>query len=127
MDIKKKSSNKSFGIVFFIFFTIISLYPLFVGGTFKFILFIVGLIFLILGVFNSQILTPLNIIWIKFGILLGKFISPLVMLFIFFIIVTPIGLIMKIFKKDSLGLKKNNSKTYWVDKPKAQSTMKDQF
>jgi len=121
------SSNKSFGIVFFLFFLIISIYPFFDNGQIKLWSLFISFIFLILGLLNSNLLTPLNKIWYKFGILLGNIISPLVMSLIFFLIVTPIALIIKIFKKDILNLKKNNSKSYWIEKSGPKSKMKDQF
>ena len=123
----KISSNRSFGIVFFIFFLIIAIYPLLESCGIRIWSFILSLIFLILGLINSEILTPLKQLWFKFGLLLGKFISPIVMGFVFFIVVTPTGLIMKLLKKDILKLQKNTSKTYWIEKPKIKSEMKNQF
>ena len=123
----KISSNKSFGIVFFIFFLIISIYPLLENGQIRIWSFILSLIFLILGLINSEFLTPLNQLWFKVGLLLGKLISPIVMGLVFFIVVTPTGLIMKLLKKDILKLRKNSSKTYWVERPKIKSEMKNQF
>ena len=76
---------------------------------------------------NSKILTPLNKIWFKFGILLGGFISPIVMGIVFFTIVTPTSLIMKVLGKNLLNLKKGNKKTYWIEKSKIESKMKNQF
>ena len=129
MDSKKivTSSNKSFGIVFSIFFLIISLYPLFKGNELRTWSLIISIIFLILGLLNSKILTPLNKLWFKFGILLGNFISPVVMGVVFFAVVTPTSLIMKVLGKDLLNLKKNNKKTYWIEKSKIKSSMKQQF
>tara|TARA_B100001057_G_scaffold435666_1_gene466159 strand:- start:282 stop:662 length:381 start_codon:yes stop_codon:yes gene_type:complete len=126
MDIKR-SSNKSFGIVFFIVFTIIGLWPLFDISTYRLWAIIIGLIFLTLGLMNSKLLNPLNILWFKFGIFLGKIISPLVMGVIFFFVVTPIAILMKILKKDLLDLKFNNNDTYWIKKDDYKSKMKNQF
>ena len=123
----KISSNKSFGIVFFVFFLIISLFPLLKGGDIRILTIIPAIIFLILGLLNSPILSPLNKIWFKFGILLGSFMSPIVMGMVFFIVVTPTSLIMKIFGKDVLGLKKNKKKSYWVERSSIKSKMKNQF
>jgi len=123
-----KSSNKSFGIVFFIVFLIIGLYPLINQDGIRIWAIIVSLIFLILGLINSNSLTPLNKIWIKFGILLGNIISPLVLGIIFFLVVLPTGLLMRILKKNFLGLKfDKNLKSYWINKEKNLSSMKNQF
>ena len=123
----KIGSNKSFGIVFFIVFLIIALYPLLNSEGIRVWSIIISLIFLILGLINSKILNPLNKLWFKFGILLGKIISPLVMGIIFFLVVTPIGILMKILKKDLLNLNYNNNKTYWIEKNEPKSKMKNQF
>ena len=123
----KISSNRSFGIIFSIFFFLISVYPFFKNGSIYYWSLIISLIFLILGLLNSKILSPLNFIWFKFGILLGKIISPIVMGIIFFLIVTPISVLLKIFGKDVLKLKYHNKKTYWVDKNDVKSNMKNQF
>ena len=123
----KISSNRSFGIVFFSLFLIISIYPLYKDEEIKTWGIIIAVIFLILGLFNSSILSPLNKIWFKFGIFLGNFISPIVMGIIFFGVVTPTSLIMRILGKNLLGLKKDNKKSYWIERSKIKSSMKDQF
>ncbi len=124
---KWMNSNKSFGIVFFFVFLLISLFPLINEESLKIWSLIVAFIFLFLGLINSRLLTPLNKSWFKFGIILGKIISPIIMLIIFFLVVTPIGILMKIFKKDILNLKFNKNKTYWIKKTNNKSEMKDQF
>jgi hypothetical protein len=128
MDNIKIGSNRSFGIVFFVVFLLISIYPLTNNENIRYWSLIVSLIFLILGLLNSVILSPLNKLWFKFGILLGKIVSPLVMGIIFFFVVTPIGLLMRLFKKDVLNFKfDSKKKTYWIDKNEIKSKMKDQF
>ena len=127
MDNIKIGSNRSFGIVFFVVFLLISLYPLLNDENIRYWSLIISLVFLILGLINSNILKPLNKIWFKFGIILGKIISPLVMGIIFFFVVTPTGLLMRIFKKDILNLKFNNNKSYWIEKKEPKSKMKNQF
>jgi|TARA_B110000261_G_scaffold137444_1_gene155880 hypothetical protein len=123
----KMSTNKSFGLVFFVFFSIISLFPLLKNENIRTWALIVSIIFLILGLLNSKILSPLNKIWFKFGILLGNFVSPIVMGIVFFAVVTPTSLMMRIFRKNLLGLKKNNKKSYWIKKSYIKSKMKNQF
>ena len=123
----KVGSNRSFGIVFSIVFLLIALWPLLNNSEIRVWSLIISAIFLILGFLNSMLLNPLNILWFKFGLLLGKIISPLVMGLIFFCVVTPIGILMKIFMKDLLKLKYNNKNSYWVDKNEPKSKMSDQF
>ena len=127
MDDIKLGSNKSFGIVFFVLFLSISLYPLINNENIRLWSLIISLIFLVLGILNSNLLSPLNKIWFRFGILLGKLISPVIMGIIFFLVVTPIGLIMRLFGKDVLNLKYNDYKTYWIEKTGPKSKMKNQF
>ena len=127
MDEVKISSNRSFGIVFFIVFSLIALYPLTYSGEIRIWSVIISIIFLILGLLNSKILAPLNKLWFKFGIFLGKIISPIIMGIIFFLVVTPIGLTMRIFGKDVLNLKYNKNKSYWIEKNGPKSKMKNQF
>ena len=123
-----KSSNKSFGIVFFIVFLIISLYPLVNQGEIRSWALVISLIFLILGLMNSNLLTPLNKAWIKFGFLLGNIISPVVLGIIFFLIVLPTGLFMSILRRNYLGLKyEKDLESYWIKKEKQLSSMKNQF
>ena len=123
----KISSNRSFGIVFFIVFLIISLYPLLNSENIRIWSLIISFIFLILGLFNSKFLNPLNKIWFKFGLLLGKIISPVVMGLIFYFVVTPIALLMRLLKKDPLNLRFNKNNTYWIKKSGPKSKMKNQF
>ena len=127
MDNIKISSNRSFGIVFFIVFILIAFYPLINQGEIRIWSVLISLLFLILGIINSKILTPLNKVWFKFGIFLGKIISPIVMGLIFFLVVTPIAFLMRMLKKDLLNLKFSKNNSYWVEKTDPKSTMKNQF
>ena len=127
MDKVKIGSNRSFGIVFFIFFLIVGTYPIFFQGELRIWSLIVSIIFLLLGIINSRFLTPLNLLWFKFGMLLGRIVSPIVMGLVFFLVVTPTGMIMRILNKDLLRLKKKNIKTYWIEKSSIKSDMKNQF
>ena len=121
------SSNRSFGIVFFLFFFIVSIFPLFKNEDIRVWAAIIAIIFLILGLLNSPALSPLNKIWFKFGILLGNFISPIIMGLVFFAVVTPTAFLLRAFGKDLLNLKKNNKKSYWIKKSQIKSQMKNQF
>jgi len=124
----KKSTNKSFGLVFFFVFLIIGFWPLLNEDSPRLWSLIISLVFLILGLLNSKILSPLNSIWFKFGELLGLVVSPIVMAIIFFLVVTPTGIIMKILGKDLLKIKLNkNIKSYWIEKEKIKSKMRQQF
>tara|TARA_E500000178_G_scaffold174053_1_gene173218 strand:+ start:993 stop:1379 length:387 start_codon:yes stop_codon:yes gene_type:complete len=123
----KSPSNKNFGVVFSFVFLIIGLWPLFNYGEIRYWAILIAFIFLILGLLNSRLLNPFNKIWFKFGILLSKIVSPIIMGIIFFLVVTPIGLLMRIFKKDLLNLRFNSNETYWIKKKEDKSSMKNQF
>jgi hypothetical protein len=99
MDEIKISSNRSFGIVFFIVFLLIATYPLLNDGHLRIWSLIISVIFLVLGLLNSKTLYPLNKIWFKFGIFLGKIISPFIMGLIFFLVVTPNWIVYEIIKQ----------------------------
>ena len=120
-------SNKKFGILFFIVFILIAFWPILKDGDIRIWSLIVSVIFLVLGLLNSKLLNPLNKAWMGFGLILGAIISPLVMGVIFFGIVTPTGILIRLFKKDLLKLKKNNNKTYWETKDNTNNNMKNQF
>ena len=124
----KKSSNKSFGILFFVVFLGLGLWPLTNDNNPNIYLIIISIIFLILGLLNSKLLSPLNLLWIKFGELLGKIIAPVVMVIIYFLILTPISLMVRLFGKDLLGLKFSKQlKTYWIKRKKDLGSMDKQF
>jgi len=127
MDEIKIGSNRSFGVVFFVVFLLIALYPVINNGEIRIWSLISSIIFLILGLLNSKLLNPLNKLWFKFGIVLGKIISPLIMGIIFFLVVTPTGLIMRLLRKDILNLKYNQNSSYWIEKKGPKSKMKNQF
>ena len=124
----KISSNRNFGLVFFIVFLIVSIWPLTYDEPVRIWFAIISSIFLILGLMNSKLLTPLNKLWFKFGMILGAIVSPVVMGVVFFLVVTPIGLIMKIMGKDILNKKYDKKKkTYWISRYKNMGSMKKQF
>ena len=113
---QKKSNNRSFGILFCIVFLLIAIWPLISSNSIRYWALILSITFLILGAINSKLLSPLKVYWIKLGEILGKIIAPLVMSLVFFIILTPIGLILRIFGKDLLKLKRNKKNSYWLSR-----------
>ena len=123
----KISSNRSFGILFSIVFAIIAFWPIINGNPLRLWSIPISVIFLVLGLLNSKLLNPLNIVWVKFGELLGIIIAPIVMAIIYFIIVTPIGLFMRLIGKDLLNIKFSKSNTYWIKREKKVGSMKKQF
>ena len=102
---KSQSSNRSFGLLFFIVFIVVGLWPVIKGETANIYLILISLFFLIFGLINSKILSPFNKAWIKLGEILGLIIAPIIMALVYFIILTPISLIVRMFGKDLLSLK----------------------
>ena len=124
----KMSSNRSFGLVFFFVLIIIGLWPLKNNGDLRIYFVLLSMPFLILGLINSKLLNPLNLLWFKFGILIGSFMAPIVMGIVFFLVVTPTGLIMKMFGKKMLDEPfDKNKKSYWINCNKKASSMRKQF
>ena len=125
--IKKKSSNRSFGLLFFAVFFLIGIWPLFKENDYRLWSLIISIIFLILGLLNSKLLEPLNNLWIKFGEILGKIIAPIVMMIVFFIVLTPLSFIIKLFDNDLLKIKFIKNKSYWIIRKQNVGSMKKQF
>ena len=125
---KSKNSNRSFGLLFFIVFIGLGLWPITKGENLNIYLVLISMFFLFFGILNSKILTPFNNIWMKFGEVLGIVIAPIVIAVVYFIILTPISLIVRLSGKDLLGLKFNKSKsTYWIKRIKHLNPMRKQF
>ena len=124
---EKISSNKSFGILFCIVFVLIAVWPLMYEGSLRIWPIPISFIFLVLGLLNSKLLSPLNLVWVKFGELLGKIIAPIVMIIIYFVIITPIGLFMRLAGKDLLNTKFSKDNSYWIKREKNIGSMKRQF
>jgi hypothetical protein len=122
----KRKDNITFGILFFILFLIIGLYPLKSGGTTRIWSLVLSSAFLIITIIRPNLLTFINRLWIQFGILLGKIISPLVMGLVFFFVVTPIGILIRMLKKDVMGLKRG-APSYWINREDKVQSMRKQF
>ncbi len=122
----KPKDNITFGILFFILFLIIGLYPLKNGLNIRLWSLGLSFVFLMITFIRPNLFTPLNKLWIQFGILLGKIISPIVMGLVFFFVVTPIGILVKLFKKDVMGLKKKET-SYWINREDKVQSMRKQF
>jgi len=123
----KKSSNRSFGILFFLIFFLIGVWPLLKEEPLRIWSILISLPFLFLGILNSKLLSPLNNLWIKFGELLGRVIAPIIMGIIFFVVLTPLSFIIRVFGKDLLKTKFTKDNSYWVNREKNIGSMKKQF
>ena len=123
-----RGTERSFGLVFAAVFTIIGFYPLWYNENIRLWACIIAFIFLFFGIFFPKILIVPNKLWFKLGLLLGSIMAPIIMGMIFFLTVTPIGIIMRLFGKDVINQKiKKNAKSYWIKRNKSVSSMKNQF
>ena len=122
-----KSTNKSFGILFFTVFALYGIWPIFNSNEARIWSLLISIFFLILGLLNSKLLYPLNFVWVKFGEILGRVIAPVVMAIIYFFVITPIGLFMRLIGKDLLGIKYHKKNSYWIKRGKDIGSMKRQF
>ena len=127
----KSASDRSFGFVFTAFFAIIGLLPLLHGHSLRIWALAVSAVFLLLALLLPACLTPLNRLWTKFGMLLHHIVSPLALGILFFLVVTPIGLVMRLFGKDPLRLRLDRSAgSYWIERTPpgpAADSLKNQF
>ena len=125
---KQNNQNRSFGLLFFIVFLALGLWPLVKTGEINLYLVLIAIVFLVLGILNSKMLSPLNKWWIKLGEILGRIVAPLVMGIVYFLILTPISLLVRLFGKDLIGMKfSNDIKSYWVKRKKHLGSMDKQF
>ena len=113
-NINKMPSNKKFGKFFSFIFFLFFLYFIFTSNLIiGFLFLLLSAIILTISILASNYLRLLNIIWFKVGVILNYFISPLVLSIIFFGLITPLSLILKLFKRDELKLKIKNDKSNW--------------
>ena len=116
-DTPQGSSNRTLGLTFAGVFLIIALYPWVFGRPLRLWGVAVAAVFLLLGLALPNVLGPLNKVWTRFGLLLHKITSPIVLGLMFFVVVTPVGFVMRLAGRDPLSLKRNpQSSTYWVDR-----------
>ena len=125
----KINSTRSFGILFCIVFAIIAFWPLINGNPLRLWSISFSIIFLVLGLLNSKLLNPLNMVWIKIGEILGRIIAPVIMAIVYFLVLTPISLLVRLFGKDLIGMKLSNDlkKSYWIKRKKHLGPMDKQF
>ena len=125
------SSNRAFGVVFAVVFVAVALVPLLFSHDPHWWALPVAGVFGVLAWLAPSVLTPLNRLWLRFGLLLHRIVSPIVLGIMFFVVITPMGLIMRGVGKDPLRLRRDRSlRTYWIERrppgPQPES-LRDQF
>lgn len=125
------ASEKSFGVVFFFVFLIVAVWPLPGGGEIRWWSAVVAVVILLAAFLRPALLRPFNRLWTRFGLLLHRIVNPLIMCIIFFLVVSPIGLLMRVCGKRPLTLEFDSTQSsYWIRRdpqgPPATG-MKNQF
>jgi len=123
-------SNKKFGFFFTFVFTILAFYFLFIDSIlWAQALAILAVLFLLITVIIPQVLLPLNKLWMRLGLLLGMIVSPIVLGIIFFGLVTPYGVVMRMFGRDELRLKFTEKSSHWISRSESitSDSFKNQF
>lgn len=112
----KSSSNRAFGWVFVVVFLVIGAWPVFFGGSLRWWSLITAGVILLVTLLAPALLALPNRLWLKFGLLLNRVISPVVLAFLFYVVVTPMGMLMRIFAKDNLYLRGGGAAdgSYWL-------------
>jgi len=124
----KIGSEKNFGIVFSIFFFLLTNYLYFFHGYFNAYTLSISFLFFIISFTIPLLFKYPNIIWFYFGIILGKIVVPIFLLITYFLIFTPMGFLVKLFKKNYIDKKIDyNLNSYWVDRDKKVGSFDDQF
>jgi len=126
---KKNKINRDFGILIFTIFLILSIYPYFKNGEdINIIFLILALTFGFLGILNSTILIPFTMLWLKIGQKLSIFFSPIILSILYFVLIIPVGLLIKIFKKNYLNIKiDKKAESYWEKKDSYKTSMDNEF
>jgi hypothetical protein len=110
----KLPSNKKFGyffcFIFLVIFIYLNLIKMFIAAL---VCGFISFVFFTLAKLKAELLYPLNKLWMKFGLLLGMIISPLIMGIIYFGLFSPIGIVMRLFKRDELSMIDSNKISHW--------------
>src|SRR5215472_10062898 len=113
----ESSSNRTFGLVFAGVFLLIGVAPLIFAGAVRAWSLLISAAFGIVALIAPAVLAPLNRVWTKFGLLLHKIVSPVILGIMFYVVVTPMGLVMRLLGKDPLRLRwEPNAATYWIER-----------
>lgn len=124
----KISSEKNFGLTLGIIFSLLGLLPLIAGHPIRIWWLVLGAAFLVPAFVKPELLKLPNQYWAKLGLLLNKIVSPVILFVLFFLVFFPMGVLLRVFKKDILNLKIDKSKkSYWIQSESAPTNMVDQF
>ncbi len=130
-DEVRGSSDRAFGLVFTAVFAIVGLWPLAGGGPLRIWALGVAAAFLAAAAIRPKILAPLNRIWTGIGLFLHRIANFVVLTLMFYLVITPTGLMLRLFGKDPLRLRlEPGARSYWIERRPpgpAPETIKQQF
>lgn len=125
---EKKSSEKSFAVVFAMVFFLIGIFPLIGNNDVRWWALIISTVLLALGFTYPKIFTKPNDLWFRFGLLLGAIIAPITMALVYLIVIVPTGLILRLVRYDPLAEKLDPKATsYWLERTEKIQSFKNQF
>ena len=115
-----RNELRKFGITMGIVLGLLGGFLLWRGKVYYPIFFIISTLFLFLGLVLPVLLKPIQKIWMVLALIMGWFMTRIILIILFYLIVTPIGLLARLFGKDFLNTKFNkNADSYWIPKKEA--------
>ncbi|HWR52057.1 MAG TPA: SxtJ family membrane protein [Bryobacteraceae bacterium] len=127
----KGPSDRSFGWVFVAFFALVGLWPMIWGRPMRPWALGLSAAIALITILRPGILHPFNRVWMAFGLLLARVTNPIVMALLFYLVFTPMALLLRLAGKDLLRLRREpQAASYWIERtppgPKPE-TMAQQF
>jgi len=125
-------SEKRFGLLFVVVFAAMACIGHFKGWNQPYVYFWIcfAVLVALVTLLVPKLLAPFNRAWFGLGQLMGRVVSPIVLGAIFFLILTPVALIMRLFGRDELRLKRKSVDSYWIERhhdTTAAESFKNQF
>ena len=124
-------SNRSFGLIFAVFFCLVALLPAVHGAPVRWWALGVAILFAAVAFLAPRALSPLNWVWFKLGLLLHHVVNPVIMAVMFYGAILPMAILLRAIGKDLLRLKREpESASYWIPREPpapAPGSMSKQF
>ena len=125
-------SEKRFGLLFVVVFIVLASFGYIKGWKQSFVTVSIALAVLLalVTLVAPKLLAPFNRAWFALGQLMGRIVSPIVLGAIFFLILTPVAVMTRLFGRDELRLKRKSVESYWIERTHdttAAESFKNQF
>lgn len=108
-----KRANRKFGLTVGLALIAIFLYQLIFKHQPLIYVAAIGGLLIFMAIIIPQLLTPLRTIWDKIGEVLGFINTHIILFVVFFLVVTPLGFILRVLKRNLINLKFNRNNSYW--------------